>query len=165
MKKSLALVLFAVVILEYVLIFSTAQAETQAQTISYSSLPAHPYIRLYDEHGNLRTEFVVGERIGIVTYFPSPVYLVKLTDPDGIVQFWKVVVCCNCKHCGVFDSGLLSGLIDKTGTWEVCAGIFCRFKVKTLFVTPASPLGVIGMLVACFAGFGLKYVKTRGNRS
>jgi hypothetical protein len=37
MKKSLALVLFAVVILQYVLIFSTAQAETQTQRVLLAS--------------------------------------------------------------------------------------------------------------------------------
>jgi exosortase/archaeosortase family protein len=44
--------------------------------------------------------------------------------------------------------------------WEACAGIFCRFQVKTLFVTPVSPLGVIGMLAACFTGLELRYFKT-----
>jgi hypothetical protein len=164
MKRTLALVLFAVVILQYALIFSTAQAETQTQLPNYSPQYNHPYIRLYDEHGNIRTEFVIGEKIRIVTYFPSPTYLVKLIDPDGNVRFWRIVVTHYGSHFGKFDSGLLSGLIDKSGTWEVDAGIFCRFKVKTFFVAPVAPLGVIGMFAACFAGFGVKYLKTRKNR-
>jgi hypothetical protein len=161
MKKSLALLIFAVVILQYALIFSTAQATTQTQLVNYSPPNNHPYIRLYDEHGNIRTEFVVGERIRIVTYLPSPIYLVKLTDPAGNVRFWKVVVTHCGSHFGMFDSGLLPGLIDKTGNWEVYAGIFCKFKVKTFFVAPVGPLGVIGMFAACFAGFGVKYLKSR----
>jgi hypothetical protein len=167
MKKSLALVLFAVVILEYALILSTAQAQTQAQgpTINNASLMHRPYIHLYDEQGNLRTEFVQGEKIRIVTYFPSPIYIVKVIDPDGQVSFFKIVISHKCKHYGVFDSGLLSGITDKNGEWHVEAGILCWFKVRSFFVVPFGPLGVVGILAACFTGFGLEYVKTRKNKA
>jgi hypothetical protein len=162
MKKSLALVLFAVVILEYALLFSSAQAQASAQgpTVNNASL-MHPYIKLYDEHGNLRTEFVQGEKIRIVTYFPSPVYIVKVIDPDGQVSFFKIVIAHKCTHYGVFDSGLLSGITDKNGEWHVEAGILCWFKVRSFFVVPFGPLGVVGILAACFTALGAKYVKTR----
>jgi len=167
MKKSLALMLFAVVILEYALFFTTAQAQTSTQnpTIHNASLMHRPYIHLYDEQGNLRTEFFQGEKIRIVTYYPSPVYIVKVIDPDDQVSFFKIVIAHECTHYGVFDSGLLSGLTDKNGEWHVEAGIFCWFKVKSFFVVPFGPLGVIGILAACLTGFSLKYVKIRKNKA
>jgi hypothetical protein len=167
MKKSLALVLFTVVILEYALLFTTAQAQasTQNPTVTDASLIHLPYIHLYDEQGNLRTEFFQGEKIRIVTYYPSPIYIVKVIDPDGQTVFFKLVIAHECEHFGVFDSGLLSGLTDKNGEWHVEAGIFFWFKVKSFFVVPFGPLGVIGMFAACFTGFGLKYLKTRKKKA
>ena len=162
MKKILALALLTFVTLEYALFFSSAQAQAAAQnpTINNASL-MHPYIKLYDEQGNLRTEFVQGERIRIVTYFPSPVYLVKVVGPDGKILFSRVILSWKCRHYGVFDSGLMSGLTGKPGTCYVEAGILCWFKVKTFFVTPVAPLGVVGMLAMCFTGLGVKYLRTR----
>jgi hypothetical protein len=162
MKKILALTLLTFVILEYALFFSSAQAQAAAQNpnVNNASL-MHPYIKLYDEQGNLRTEFVQGERIRIVTYFPSPVYIVKIIDPDEQVAYSKIVIAHQCEHYGVFDSGLLSGLTDKNGEWHVEAGIFCWFKVRSFFVVPFGPLGVVGMFAACFTGLGVKYIKTR----
>ena len=167
MKKSLALVLFAVVILEYAMFFSSAQAQTRAQSanITNASYLHLPYIHLYDEQGNLRTEFFQGEKIRIVTYYPSPAYIVKVIDPDDQVSFFKIIIAHECEHYGVFDSGLLSGLTDKNGEWHVEAGRFCWFKVKPFFVVPFGPLGVVGILAACFTGFSLKYVKTRKNKA
>jgi len=163
MKRILALALLTFVILEYALFFSSAQAQASAQnpTVINSSLMHRPYIHLYDEHGNLRTEFVQGEKIRIVTYFPSPVYIVKAIDPDGQVSFFKIVISHKCEHYGVFDSGLLSGLTDKNGEWHVEAGILCWFKVRSFFVVPFGPLGAVGILAACFTALGAKYVKTR----
>jgi hypothetical protein len=165
MRRSLALIFLAVIILEYGLVFSTAQAQTpvQTQVTNSSLLTQRPYIHLHDQYGNLRTEFVQGEQMRIVTYFPSPMYLVKVVDPDGKTLFWKVVLSCDCKHYGLFDSGLMSGLTVKPGTCYVETGILFWFKVKTFFVTPVAPLGVIGMLTACFTGLGVKYVTRRGS--
>jgi len=167
MKKSLALVLLAVIILEYALFLSNAQAQaaTQNPTVNNSSLMHLPYIHIFDEAENLRTEFFQGEKIRIVTYYPSPVYIVKVIDPDDQVSFFKIVIAHECAHYGVFDSGLLSGLTDKNGEWHVEAGIFCWFKVKSFFVVPFGPLGVIGILAACFTGFSLQYAKTRKNKA
>lgn len=167
MKKRLALVLFAVIILEYALFLSNAhaQAATQNPTVNNSSLMHLPYIHIFDEAENLRTEFFQGEKIRIVTYYPSPVYIVKVIDPDDQVSFFKIVIAHECAHYGVFDSGLLSGLTDKNGEWHVEAGIFCWFKVKSFFVVPFGPLGVVGILAACFTGFSLQYAKTRRNKT
>ena len=166
LKKSLALVFLAVIILEYCLFFSTVQAQVPAQDqITNSSPGFRPYIRLYDEYGNLRTEFVQREQMRIVTYFPSPIYLLKVVDPDGKTLFWTVVVSSDCRHYGVFDSGLISGLTDKPGKCYVETGILFWFKVRTFFVTPVAPLGVVGILAACFTGLGLKYAKARKGSS
>jgi hypothetical protein len=167
MKKTLALALLTFIILEYALFFSSAQAQASARSpaINNSSLMHRPYIHLYDEQGNPRTEFVQGEKIRIVTYFPSPVYIVKVIDPDGQVSFFKIVISHKCEHHGIFDSGLLSGLTDKNGEWHVEAGILCWFKVRSFFVVPFGPLGVVGILAACFTGFGLKHLKTRKNKA
>jgi hypothetical protein len=164
MKKILALVLLAVLFAEYSLILSASQVQALEQSTTLSLTCHYPYIRLYDEQGHLRTEFVKGERIRIVTYYPSPVYIVKITDPEGQLVYYKVVLSCKRKHYGVFDSGLLSGLTSKTGTFEVEAGIHCRFKVRVFNVVPVSPLGIMGIFAACFAGFGLKYMKARKTR-
>ena len=161
MKKVVSLVLLAVLFTEYSLILSASQVQALEQSTTLSSTFHQPYIRLYDEQGHLRTEFVKGERIRIVTYYPSPIYIIKITDPEGQLVYCKVVLSWKCKHYGVFDSGLLSGLTSKTGTFEVEAGIRCRFKVRAFNVVPVSPLGIMGIFAACFAGFGLKYLKTR----
>lgn len=167
MKKTLALALFAVVILEYALFFSAAQAQVQPQNpnINNTSLFHLPYIRLYDEQGNQRTEFFQNEKVRIVTYFPSPIYIVRVIDPDGETVFSKMVVAHECAPYGVYDSGLLTGLTDKNGEWHVEAGILCWFKVKPFFVVPYTPLGILGIFAACFTGFSLQYAKTRRNHS
>ena len=161
MKKVVSLVLLAVLFAEYSLILSASQVQALEQPTTLSSTFHQPYIRLYDEQGHIRTEFVKGERIRIVTYYPSPIYIVKVTDPDGQLVYYKVVLSWKCKHYGVFDSGLLAGLTSKAGTWNVEAGILCHFKVRVFNVVPVSPLGIMGIFAACFAGFGLKYIKTR----
>jgi len=164
MKRILALMLLAMLFAEYSLILSASQVQALEQSSTLSSTFHRPYIRLYDEQGHLRTEFVKGERIRIVTYYPSPIYIVKVIDPDGQLVYYKIVLSWKCKHYGVFNSGLLSGLTSKTGTFEVEAGIHCRFKVRVFNVVPVSPLGIMGIFAACFAGFGLKYIKARKNR-
>jgi len=146
---------------EYSLILSSSQVQALEQSTTFSSIYHHPYIHLNDEQGRLRNEFVKGERIRIIAYYSSPVYIVKITNPDGQLVYCKVVLSWKCKHYGVFDSGLLSGLTSKTGTFEVEAGIRCRFKVRVFNVVPVSPLGIMGIFAACFAGFGLKYIKAR----
>lgn len=165
MKKILALALLTFVIVEYALFFSSAQTQVSAQnpTVNNAWFTYHPYIHLYDEQGNLRTEFVQGERIRIVTYFPTPLYIVKVIDPDGEISFSKVVWAYECEHYGVFDSGLLSGLTAKNGEWHAEAGIFCLFKVRSFFVVPFGSLGVVGIFAACFTGLGAKYIKNRKN--
>jgi len=151
MKRLLPFLLLATLIAEYTLILSTAQA-----------LPdhfwKHPYIHIYDENGNERSEFAVGERIRIVTYFPSPLYWVKVIDPDGQVKYRKLVWSPKTKE---FDSGLLDNITDTIGPWEVEAGILFWYKVGTYHVIPVAPLGILGTLAACFTGLGIKSFKTR----
>jgi hypothetical protein len=163
MKKYFGLVLLAVLVAEYAVFFTSPVQARDPSTDLWSQ--SRPYIRLYDANGHIRnpSEFVEGEKIEIKTYFPSPIYLVAVTDPNGKIRFWKIVISIKCKHYGVFDSGLLTGLTDKLGSWEVYAGILCIFKVRTFHVVPVAPLGVIGIFAACFAGLGTKYVKTRKN--
>jgi hypothetical protein len=114
-----------------------------------------PYIQIYDANGNLRTDFVVGEQLRIVSFYPFPYYQVKVINPDGKILYSRWVF----SKDGKFDSGLLSGLTDETGSWKVKAGIFFWYKVKTYFVVPVAPFGILGMFAACFIGFRIRYAK------
>ena len=118
---------------------------------------AAPYIKVYGENGEYRDQFASGERIGIEVYFPSPMYEVKVYDPDGDRCYHEWVV-----FSTHFDSGLLADLTDKMGSWEIKAGVrilcFRWYKVQTYHVVPISEFGVLGIVAACFIGYGIKHL-------
>lgn len=158
MKKLVPFLLLTMLFAEYALILSTVQA--QADPLPDSGWL--PYIRIYDENGNLRKEFVKGETIRIVTYFPSPIYKVYIIDPDGQVRYDRTVKTqWGSPDFGKFDSGLLEDMTDKIGSWKVVAGVLISYKIRTYHVIAVAPLGIIGMLAACFTGLGLKSFRIR----
>jgi hypothetical protein len=152
LRKPLLIVIIGLLLVFFAFSFFPLQAKaTDPDSLS------KPYIHICDANGNLRTEFAKGEQLRIVTFYPFPVYQVKVINPDGKVLFSKWSL----SEDGKFDSGLLSDLTGEMGSWKVEAGIFFFYEVKIYFVVPIAPFGVLGMFAACFTGFGIKYAKGR----
>jgi hypothetical protein len=129
--------------------------------------PPQVSIQIYDANGNLRTEFVKGESLRIVVFNSLPSYYVRVINPDGVILYQEH------STSQTFDSGLLSGLTNEVGSWEVEVDIFPTpflpppgtlffwYGVKVYTVVPIAPFGVLGMFATCITGFGLKSVKAR----
>ena len=128
----------------------------QVQTVSAASVVTG-YVEIYDKDGNIRNEFLIGEKAGIRANLLF-LYEIKVIDPDGNIAYhdWQLF--------GEFDSGLLDCITTKTGSWEVEVNslLFRCWQVRGEFnVVPFGAFGALGMLAVCFSAFGIKSLRTK----
>lgn len=113
---------------------------------------ANPNVSTYNEDGTLTDRFIMGEKVRIIAYssYPEPPYEIIVIDPDGITRFTDTSNFTN------YDSGLLSGITDKPGWWEVKAGkAGIKYGTAWYNVVPEVPLGTLSILITCFAALGI----------
>jgi hypothetical protein len=113
-------------------------------------------VQTYDALGNVRDEFLVGEKIRIRAdlFF---YYVVRVFDPDGHLVYEQGIL------MGPFDSGLLDNISTKHGTWNIeVNSLLLPFQIRGEFlVIPIGPLGTVGMFALFLAAFGMKSLNTK----
>lgn len=145
-------VLLAVLLATQMILVFTAQIQTASAAPNFT-----PYVEVYDKDGNVRNEFLIGEKAGIRANLLL-LYEIKVIDPDGNVAYhdWQLF--------GEFDSGLLDCITTKTGSWEVEVNslLFHCWHVRGEFnVVPFGAFGALGMLAMCFSALGMKSLRTK----
>jgi len=142
MKKLVPLTLFALVLASYAMLVSTVLA--------------NPYVWVYDENGNLCDVFNIGDKLRIQAYDSSTPYRIRVYDPNGNINNEWISNTAN------FDSGLVTNATSMLGRWTVRTTNYeCKFAVGMYNVIPEISFGILGILGACFAGFGLKYLRAK----
>lgn len=122
-----------------------------------------PQVWIYDVNGFTRDTFNIGDQVNITAYCASMYvpYNITVTDPNSVIKYSKTNIDTNSY------SVLLSNVTDVYGPWvvELLGTNGVRYQggwaAGTYFVIPQVPLGVIGALSACMAGFGLVKIRRR----
>jgi hypothetical protein len=147
-----------------VLVCLSAQAQASSSTSNLNlgcRRVLRPYVFTYGSNGDLRSDFSVGEKVGIKAYLYI-FYDVKVFDPNNRLVYQS-------RHLfGRFDSGLLDNLTTIAGAWRIQVGslIFGWMHVGArFFVVPDSPLGPLGVMGVFFGAFGVASVLTKKKRS
>ncbi len=163
MKKIISIMLIASVLIGCAALAASVRAyDEQDPPLT------NPFVWATNSTGlGMQDIFQLNEQIHIKGFSQHKPYNMTLTDPDNIVQYqWNFI------GTTFFDSGLLStNATNKLGVWTINlyedvlgppgTPVEHKIGVGTYNVIPEATLGVIGLLGACFAGFGLKSLRVK----
>jgi hypothetical protein len=138
----------------------TLVALSLALLVQYAKANSGAEVRIYDQNGNEKNLFQLGDKVQIVTFLGNTPYILTVTDPDGI----QVV------STRIDDNGfryIYANITTKITTdpnhlWVVRADDQAgEYAVGNYNVVPEVQLGTIAVLGAFLADFGVRYVKRK----
>jgi hypothetical protein len=128
-----------------------------ALSFARPSLANGPAVATYDAlTGNPKSTFALNEDVNVTAYAPGPdpYYIIVLTPSNkaGVLGPFAG----GTTHSEIQDTDLS----NQTGIWYLLVGNFkVGLGVGYFNVIPFAPVGVVGVLAACFVGAGLKLRK------
>jgi hypothetical protein len=151
MKKIVPFMLLALILASYAALVTSVRAYDET-----NPPPTNPYVWAEDQNGNMKDVFQLGESLIVRAYSAGTPYTVKLFDPDGVLVLDSV-------SANIwFSSGILDNATNKLGKWDLLVNdSHQKYAVGEYDVIPQAAFGVIGLLGACLAGFGLKSIMAR----
>ncbi|UCG45135.1 MAG: hypothetical protein JSV58_07145 [Candidatus Bathyarchaeota archaeon] len=122
-------------------------------TQSYADVDPDTSVWTYDIYDNPTDVFNIGETVRIKAnskYYP---YEIWVEDPYG-TEIWS-----DTSYAELYTMDV-NGITTSPGWWTVKASSTeARIAVAWYHVIPEMPLGVIGVLFACFAGLGIHKIR------
>jgi len=111
----------------------------------------NPWVATYDVNDNPQTQFNLGDTVRIKAYSHITPYYIYVYKPDGTPK----------KTIGPINTASYSGdhndITTDIGWWTLnVLDTESHMGVGQYFVIPQVPLGVAGVLTACFAGLGVR---------
>jgi hypothetical protein len=121
-----------------------------------AATPTAPWILTYDTSDNLQQSFNLGEAVRVKSYADVQYYII-VVKPGNLPGF----------SIGPISGGSVytddrSDLSNVAGDWHlVLFDTTAEFAIGYFHVIPFAPLGVVGILGACFLVAGLKLRKKK----
>jgi hypothetical protein len=146
-----------------VMMLVTATLIYVAMIAKASASPSPTEIWATDAYGVIKNTFNLGEKIHIKAHSDTTPYTVILDDPSWTpIHTWL-------SSSPDFDSGEVTDGTNKAGKWtmtadnKVAAPATQWMVVRIFYVIPdAAIFGVLGIVAACFAAFGIQAVRVQG---
>lgn len=116
----------------------------------------NPWVATFDTNDDPKTQFMPGETVRIKAYSHSTPYYIYVYKPDASLA----------KTIGPINNDQYSGdhndISTILGWWTIhCIDASTHMGVGQYEVIPVAPLGTLGILGACFAGLGIKSLRTK----
>jgi hypothetical protein len=141
------------------LVLCAAFALSLVQCAMVRTVSAAPtqWAKTYDSvSGNPKSTFNLNEAVNLTAYSSDiQDYYIVVVKPDLTSTFIGPIT-----HGTTYSALHSTDLSDQVGVWYLIVGNFhAGFAVGYFQVVPFAPLGVVGVLAACFIGTGLKLRK------
>lgn len=148
MRKVIILSLTFITVLTFTILASKVSAE------------GNPWVSTYDTNDNPQTQFNLGDTVRIKAYSHITPYYIYVYKPDGSLK----------KTIGPINTTSYSGdhndITTDYGWWTLTViDASSHYGTGQYFAIEETPLGVAAALAACFAGLGVKQLRTKGKET